>query len=120
MAATSAYTPPRRLPKLARHLQAVGERELFVELFVFVEITCMRGRGFNNRKAADTREDCGGISGENLGSDLGPQGPEAQWTAATTPPTDASRAHAAVEVRVDQYTGKPPVLCIIRIIIVLF
>jgi len=55
-------------------------------------------RGFNKRKAADTREDCGGISGENLGSDLGPQGPEAQWTAATTPPTDASRAHAAGKV----------------------
>ena len=48
----------------------------------------------NKRKAADTREDCGGISGENLGSDLSPQGPEAQWTAATTPPTDASRARA--------------------------
>ena len=55
-------------------------------------------RGFNKRKAADTREDCGGISGENLGSDLSPPGPEAQWTAATTPPTDASRAHAAVKV----------------------
>ena len=68
-------------------------------------------RGFNKRKAADTREDCGGISGENLGSDLSPQGPEAQWTAATTPPTDASRAHAATyPLRCLSAIRRPPYL----------